>query len=168
LGGDGDIKELLPSYIKSLNLVIDGEQRARARGKEGQFDLSQLRNMETDLRFVMNWLKNGYIPEPTRSIERRSQEQRTVYLAEVQLEEAARRAALMAARPADLESLTPTLRCKVEKAMLRLSTRERQAFMLRYVSGYSPAEIAEIMQVTESTVRVMNHKARKKFIFLAQ
>lgn len=162
-----DIKDLIPSYIKSLNVVLSCEKRAEARGSEGEEDRAKLRNMETDLRYVLNWLTNETEPGPKRGIEHRSKEQRLVYMAEIGLEAAAREAAKYASRPALLENLSPTLQCKVRKVMLHLSSRERQAFMLRHVSGYQHHEIAEIMTVSESTVRVMLHRARKKFSFLA-
>ena len=162
-----DIKELIPSYIKSLNTVLSCERRAEARGLEGQEDRAKLGGMETDLRYALNWLTSEVQPGPKRGIEHRSKEQRLVYLAEVGLEAAAREAARYVSSPALLENLAPTMQCKIKKAMQRLSNRERQAFMLRHASGYQNREIAEIMTIAESTVRVMLHRANKKFFFLS-
>lgn len=77
--------------------------------------------------------------------------------------------------PTDLSVLSPTVaasisgdsaqdvntRIDLARALPRLSDAARQVFVLHDMEGYAHAEIATMLGVAESTVRVQLHRARK-------
>ncbi len=56
----------------------------------------------------------------------------------------------------------------LDQALKQLTRRERVVLVLRDVEGYSVKEIASMLSVSESTVRVLSKTGRDKFIILYQ
>jgi RNA polymerase sigma-70 factor (ECF subfamily) len=54
------------------------------------------------------------------------------------------------------------LRRDVEEALARLSARERALVWLAYVEGYAHRDIARVLEVKETSVRVLLFRARRK------
>ncbi len=67
----------------------------------------------------------------------------------------------VAPRGTDTDSDT---RLDLERALPRLSAGARQVFVLHDVQGYDHAEIARLLGIAESTVRVQLHRARKQLM----
>ena len=65
------------------------------------------------------------------------------------------------AMPAESESDHP-LRLAIEAALRRLEERERAAFLLCEVEGFSHREASEILEVTENASRTLLFRARRK------
>jgi RNA polymerase sigma-70 factor (ECF subfamily) len=55
-----------------------------------------------------------------------------------------------------------TLRLALIQALARLPRRQREAIALRYLTGWSEAEIAEALQVSPGTVKTSVHRGMKK------
>lgn len=156
------ITDLMASYRQSLKSVLLGRKSALERGSDGRSDLERLGEMESDLLYVLEWLTHEMEPGPRRGIERRSQAQRTVYLSEMQLEQAAKRAAWHSAYPAATRTLPPEDRQRLDEAMKQLSPREHRAFSLVYGSCFTMDETAELMGVRVTTVKTLVLRARNK------
>lgn len=154
--------DLLASYRQSLKSVLLGQKSTLERGSDVASDLERLREMESDLLYVLEWLTHEMEPGPRRGIERRSQAQRTVYLSEMQLEQVARHAAWHSAYPSEERSLPPQAQADLDYAMKQLSPCERRAFALIYGSCFSVRETAELMGVRQTTVKTLVLRARKK------
>lgn len=60
------------------------------------------------------------------------------------------------------KSSPPDLHMQLAEALAQLGEKERAALVLREVEGLSTAEVAEMLDSTESTVRVQISKARLK------
>jgi RNA polymerase sigma-70 factor (ECF subfamily) len=54
------------------------------------------------------------------------------------------------------------LRLDVEEALARLSARERALVWLSYVEGYAHKDIARVLEVKETSVRVLLFRARRR------
>jgi RNA polymerase sigma-70 factor (ECF subfamily) len=63
----------------------------------------------------------------------------------------------VASDPADVDD-----RLDVERALARLSRREREATVLRYFLGFDVAETATVLGVSDGTVKTLLFRARKE------
>jgi RNA polymerase sigma factor (sigma-70 family) len=75
---------------------------------------------------------------------------------------AERRARHRLAEASDDDALGPEAGLDIERALSRLSRRERQATVLRYYLGFDLGEIASTLGVSEGTVKTVLSRARKK------
>ncbi|MFN8574219.1 MAG: RNA polymerase sigma factor [Gemmatimonadaceae bacterium] len=62
------------------------------------------------------------------------------------------------------EAADSDTRLDLERALPRLSPGARQVFVLHDVQGYEHTEIAKLLGIAESTVRVQLHRARKQLM----
>lgn len=154
--------DLIASYRQSLRSVLIGREAALGRIAENKGDFERLSEMESDLLYVLEWLTNEMEPGPRRGIERRSRDQRTVYLSEMQLEQAARRTTWHSAYPASARPLSAEGQARLDSAMRILSPREHRAFTLVCGHCFSAQETAELMGVRVTTVKTLILRARKK------
>jgi RNA polymerase sigma factor (sigma-70 family) len=50
---------------------------------------------------------------------------------------------------------------RLRKALARLNARDASCFVLRHVQGFSPADVAQALGMSENNVSVVVHRARK-------
>jgi RNA polymerase sigma-70 factor (ECF subfamily) len=74
---------------------------------------------------------------------------------------AERRARASLRNASDEDAVDPDARLDIERALARLSKREREATVLRYYLGFDLTEIASTLGVTEGTVKTVLFRARK-------
>jgi RNA polymerase sigma-70 factor (ECF subfamily) len=65
-------------------------------------------------------------------------------------------------RPADRESLAKETRQEISECLDAAPDRQRMAFLLREVEGFSTTEICKILGVTDTNLGVMLHRLRNR------
>lgn len=74
-----------------------------------------------------------------------------------------------AVSPVEATSPEPVgLRRDVEEALTKLSARERALVWLAYVEGYAHKDIARVLEVKDTSVRVLLFRARRKLAKILQ
>lgn len=111
-------------------------------------------SMISDMQFALEWMQRGRKPGNRRGIDRRSIYQRTIIL-DTELFPS-----LQIEPPPD--ELTIEEKRRVTDALLELSSRERQCFILHMAYGWSYQEIGDQVGVKRRTAQQYVDRAKEK------
>jgi positive control factor len=113
--------------------------------------------MISDVDFVIEWLETGRRPGNRRGIERQAAYQRERLMDPVRMQAFAARST--AGSPANI---TEWEHQQIEDALCELSERERECFELAYGQCFSHAYIAEMLNISVSSVETYIKRANAK------
>lgn len=116
-------------------------------------------NMINDCTWAIFRMESGSYPRRRRAWNRVSYWQRTVFLEPDSLERMANRFR----KDEDQSSITPEQRDRIDEMMNLLTDRERDCFTAVYGEGFSFGEVAEVLNISKSSVGTYINRAKKKF-----
>ncbi|QHZ46418.1 MULTISPECIES: sigma-70 family RNA polymerase sigma factor [unclassified Bacillus (in: firmicutes)] len=120
-------------------------------------DKKLIRNMITDLEYVIAWLENGREPGIRRAIDRRDSYKRMLIKDPQIIDTFSER---MTFQPA--QELSPFDKARIEAALSVLTAREKEIFILHKVERFSYERIAAMLGIKKSTVQTNVKRAQTK------
>lgn len=147
------MEDLIKSYQGSLRNVRHLKEDANDDDKK------ILSNMESDLRYVLDWLNSGRRPGNRRGIERRAIYQRTIPWDPLWIQ-----SYMNPSSGGSHVKISEYERFQIDEALSTLSERERQCYVLHYGMCFSMSQIASELVVSKGTVQTYVERAEKKII----
>lgn len=145
----GDGKRKLEKYRKTLD-----QQDPDKKDTKIQDEAVIVDGMISDMRYAIEWMRRGKRPGNRRGIEATDAYKRAALLdmdlfpsLDVEPEES---------------NLTDAQRKKIVRALLLLSARERQCYLLHMAKGLSHAEIGKELKISKNTARTFIDRAKSK------
>jgi RNA polymerase sigma-70 factor (ECF subfamily) len=141
------VDELIREYSEEKKLLELYRQTIDRNHVQGQVDAQIVSGMIGEMQYALNWMKRGRRPGNRRGIERQKVYNRAV-LARLVREQ--------------MPNLTEIEKRKIVDALFELSPRERKCFILHMAYGLTFQEIADMMKLSKSSVRVFLKRAKSK------
>lgn len=140
-----------------LNYQLSLKGAERAYRKADADDKKVISGMKSDCEFVIEWLNTGRRPGNKRGIERRAAYQKERLMDPVRMQAFVQQSA--AGSPSNLSDWE---RFQIEDALSRLTHRERECYELAHGECFSLGEIANMLNITKSSVEVYVNRAQQK------
>lgn len=137
--------KLIKEYTSSA-YQMDKLRRSLDSGSEAdKEDAKIVSGMVSDMRYALEWMRHGRRPGNRRGAERTD-----IYRQRELLEEL---------RPVQIDDAE---RDKLVRVLLTLTERERTCFLLHMAQGLTQEQIASILEITRSSVRIFVDRAKAK------
>lgn len=120
-------------------------------------DLQYVKEMISDVTYVIEWLNTGRRPGNRRGIERRAAYQREKLLDPMKMQ-----AMMASSRAGSWSSITESEREMIEMALCTLSPRERECYEMAHGQGFSFAYIAQMLGISKGAVQEYVERAQEK------
>ncbi|MCY9288185.1 sigma-70 family RNA polymerase sigma factor [Bacillus haynesii] len=154
------MEDLLFEYkraLKNTKKLYRPYQDEQGLTAEQLKDKKLIRNMMTDLEYVIDWLENGREPGIRRAIDRRDAYKRML-LKDPQIIDTF--SEQIAFEPA--QEVSAYDKARIETALSALTAREKEIFILHKVERFSYERIADMLGIKKSTVQTNVKRAQLK------
>ncbi|MCY8399554.1 sigma-70 family RNA polymerase sigma factor [Bacillus haynesii] len=154
------MEDLLFEYkraLKNTKKLYRPYQDEQGLTAEQLKDKKLIRNMMTDLEYVIDWLENGREPGIRRAIDRRDAYKRML-LKDPQIIDTF--SAQIAFEPA--QEVSAYDKARIKTALSALTAREKEIFILHKVEQFSYERIATMLGIKKSTVQTNVKRAQLK------
>lgn len=155
------MQDLLQEYKETRRLLKQAYEARRDGEKvlddQALAERQILAEMIGDVEFVIEWLESGRRPGNRRGVERLAAYQREKPMDPIKIQAFFTRST--AGSPANL---TEWERQQIEDALSVLSERERECYVLAYGECFSHSEIAELLNISVSSVETYLKRANQK------
>ncbi|MCY8670621.1 sigma-70 family RNA polymerase sigma factor [Bacillus haynesii] len=154
------MEDLLFEYkraLKNTKKMYQPYQDEQGLTAEQLKDKKLIRNMMTDLEYVIDWLENGREPGIRRAIDRRDSYKRMLLKDPRIIDTFSEQIAF---EPAQEVSAYDKVR--IESALSALTAREKEIFILHKVEQFSYERIAAMLGIKKSTVQTNVKRAQLK------
>lgn len=148
------VSDLRKEYAESEKKLTVYRDKLREAGPEMAEELIIVEDMITDLHYGMEWMRTGREPHRRRGLDIHDAYSRSILM---DME-------LIPASTTVRQELRATEEQKVKlvRILMKLSTRERQCFLLHASHGMSFSEIGAELGITKATVQKNVERARLK------
>ncbi|MEJ9122846.1 sigma-70 family RNA polymerase sigma factor [Bacillus cereus] len=150
--------DLIKQYKETLNQLLTAKEKTTKQEEK------IINRMISDIKYSLNWMRNGREPEPKRGIERRASYQRDVKVNPLLIQRYLR------SKETEYEwdkeqkenAITTWEKIQLDDALSTLSKTEKEIFVMYKVGMFTQEEIAEMRGVTRSTIQQHLRRADKK------
>lgn len=154
------MEDLLFEYkraLKNTKKLYKPYQDEQGLTAEQLNDKKLIRNMMTDLEYVIDWLENGREPGIRRAIDRRDSYKRMLLKDPRIIDTFSEQSAF---EPA--QEVSAYDKARIESALSALTAREKEIFILHKVEQFSYERIAAMLGIKKSTVQTNVKRAQLK------
>lgn len=146
------VEKLRKEYAQSAKKL--GAYRKKLQDPEMMDELAIVEDMIADMHYAMEWMRTGREPHKRRGLDIHDAYSRSILM---DME-------LLPASTTVRQEIRATEAQKVElvQILMKLSTRERQCFLLHTSHGLSMAEIGAELGISKRSVQEYIEKARAK------
>lgn len=149
------VTDLGPATALNYQLSLKGAERAYRRADAD--DKKVISGMKSDCEFVIEWLNTGRRPGNKRGIERRA-----AYQIEKPMDPLRMQAFASKSTAGSPSNLSDWEMYQIEDALSRLSSREKECYILAHGECFSFNEIARMLQIQKGSVEEYIKRAQEK------
>lgn len=149
------VTDLGPATALNYQLSLKGAERAYRNADAD--DKKVISGMKSDCEFVIEWLNTGRRPGNKRGIERRAAYQKEVLMDPIRMQAFTTNSS--AGSPSNLSDWE---KFKIEDALSRLSTREKECYILAHGECFSFNEISKMLLIKKGSVEEYVRRAQEK------
>lgn len=144
------MKELIKEYKESLRWVNKAMESANEEDKR------LLRQMKSNLKYSIEWMKIGHAPDVVRGIERRAAYERETCMDPHLIEK------LSPYQADERIIISDMTKKRLEKVLSCLSKKEKEIYLMAKGNGLTHSQIADYLGISKSNVDVTMYRAKKK------
>lgn len=153
------MEDLIKSYQESLRRIRQLREKA-IKEEISEEEITYLNSMESDLKYIIEWLRSGRRPGNRRGIERRAAYQKERPIDPILIQK------YYYYNPFTITNEKPKVSDwdyqRIQDALSVLTDREKEIYLMSRAGGLSYEQIARILVVSKSTIQDSIERSEQK------